>query len=473
MTNTIDSAETDQPVKKPLRITEILLMVMAVAIGSGAYMLSGLGMDQTLDTQYWVQLGVMFALAIAFHIVLRLRAPFADQYILPLALTLNGLGLAMIHRLDLVPPGTNLANNQLLWTALSVIISMAIVWFIIDYRHMRRFTYVWLLASAILLILPFLPFIGVEIYGARIWVNLGIGSFQPGEVAKLTLAIFFASYLSANRDLILLAGRKLGPLTFPRIQDLGPLVVAWLVAMGVLVFQRDLGSAVLFFGLFMSMIYLATSRLSWIILGLVAVGAGGIIAVNLFPHVQARIDGWLNAFDMDMIYAEHGSHQVVQGLFGLASGGLFGSGLGEGRPDLVFAANSDMIIASFGEELGLVGLAAILLIFFMLVTRIMRIGLSSRDAFGKLLAAGLGCAMAIQMFVVVGGVLRVIPLTGLTTPFMAAGGSSLLANWMIIGLVLLISHTANRPMVAGPMVNASGVGSGAAVPGQPVEAGER
>lgn len=473
MAQTINAVDTEQPVKKPLRITELLLLVMAVVIGSGAYILSGLGMDQPLETHYWIQLGVMFALAIAFHIVIRLRAPFADQYVMPLALALNGLGLAMIHRLDLVPPGPDAANNQLLWTALSVIISMAIVWFILDYRHMRRFTYVWLLASAILLILPFLPFIGVEIYGARIWVNLGIGSFQPGEVAKLTLAIFFASYLSANRDLILLAGKKLGPLTFPRLQDLGPLVVAWLVSMGVLVFQRDLGSAVLFFGLFMAMIYLATARLSWIILGLVAVGAGGVIAINLFPHVEARIDGWLNAFDMDMIYAEHGSHQVVQGLFGLASGGLFGSGLGEGRPDLVFAANSDMIIASFGEELGLVGLTAILLIFFVLITRIMRIGLSARDAFGKLLAGGLGCAMAIQIFVVVGGVLRVIPLTGLTTPFMAAGGSSLLSNWMIIGLVLLISHTANRPMQAGPMVNASGFGSGASVPGQPVEAGER
>ena len=377
----------------------------------------------------------------------------------------------MIHRLDLVPPGTNLANNQLLWTALSIIISMAIVWLIIDYRHMRRFTYVWLLASAILLILPFLPFIGTEIYGARIWVNLGIGSFQPGEVAKLTLAIFFASYLSANRDLILLAGRKLGPLTFPRAQDLGPLVVAWLVAMGVLVFQRDLGSAVLFFGLFMSMIYLATSRLSWIILGLVAVGAGGIIAVNLFPHVQARIDGWLNAFDMDMIYAER-LHQVVQGLFGLASGGLFGSGLGEGRPDLVFAANSDMIIASFGEELGLVGLAAILLIFFILVTRIMRIGLSARDAFGKLLAAGLGCAMAIQLFVVVGGVLRVIHDRADDA---VHGHRRVLAVSKLDDYRTRVvnSHTANRPMVAGPMVNASGVGSGAAVPGQPVEAGER
>lgn len=466
MTQTMDQP-VEQPVKKPLRIAELLLLVMAVAIGSGAYMLSGLGMDQTLNTHYWIQLGVMLALAIIFHIVLRLRAPFADQYILPLALTLNGLGLAMIHRLDLVPPGEASANNQLLWTALSIIIAMTIVWTIKDYRNMRRFTYVWLLASALLLILPFLPFIGVEIYGARIWVNLGIGSFQPGEVAKLTLAIFFASYLSANRDLILLAGKKLGPLTFPRMQDLGPLIVAWLVAMGVLVFQRDLGSAVLFFGLFMAMIYLATSRLSWLVLGFGAAAAGAVIAASLFPHVQARIDGWLNAFDMDVIYAEHGSHQVVQGLFGLASGGLFGSGLGEGRPDMVFAANSDMIIASFGEELGLVGLAAILLVFFILITRIMRIGLSARDAFGKLLAGGLGCAMAIQIFVVVGGVLRVIPLTGLTTPFMAAGGSSLLANWMIMGLVLLISHTANRPVHAGPMVNASGFGAGTGDPGQP------
>src|SRR5690625_5157842 len=220
MAQTLDAVDTDQPIKKPLRITELLLIVVAVAIGSGAYMLAGLGMDQPLEMNYWIQLGVMFALAIAFHIVLRLKAPFADQYILPLALTLNGLGLAMIHRLDLVPPGTSLANNQLLWTALSVIISMAIVWFIIDSRHMRRFACVWLLASAILLILPFLPFIGVEIYGARIWVNLGIGSFQTGEVGKLTLAIFFASYLSANRDLILLAGQKIGPLSFPRIQDL-------------------------------------------------------------------------------------------------------------------------------------------------------------------------------------------------------------------------------------------------------------
>src|SRR5690625_7279643 len=302
---------------------------------------------------YCIQLGVMFALAIAFHIVIRLRAPWADQYVLPLALTLNGLGLAMIHRLDLVPPGDNAANNQLLWTVVSVIISMALVWFIIDYRHMRRFTYVWLLVSAVLLVLPFLPFIGMEIYGARIWVNLGIGSFQPGELAKLTLAIFFASYLSATRDLLLLAGRKLGPITFPRLHALRPLVVAWLVSMGVLIFQRDLGSAVLFFGLFMAMIYLATARLSSIILELVAVGDGGIIVLNLVQHVEQLLAGCVNAFDMDMIYPEHGSHQVVQGLVGVASGGLFGSLLGEGRPDLVFAANSDMIIASLGEELGL------------------------------------------------------------------------------------------------------------------------
>ena len=180
MAQRLETANPDRSVKKPARITELVLILVAVIIGSGAYMLAGLGMDQPLELNYWIQLGVMAALALAFHIVVRLRAPWADEYIIPLALTLNGLGLAMIHRLDLVPPGGEAANNQLLWTALSIIISMALVWFIVDYRHMRRFTYVWLLASAILLILPFLPFIGMEIYGARIWVNLGIGSFQPG-----------------------------------------------------------------------------------------------------------------------------------------------------------------------------------------------------------------------------------------------------------------------------------------------------
>jgi cell division protein FtsW (lipid II flippase) len=222
------------------------------------------------------------------------------------------------------------------------------------------------------------------------------------------------------------------------------------VSIGVLVFQRDLGSSILFFGLFMAMIYVATSRVSWVIIGLLMIAVGGFVAFQLFPHVTARIDSWLNAFDPEVYNRIGGSHQIVQGLFGLASGALTGTGLGQGRPDLVTFANSDMIIAALGEELGLIGLTAIVMLYVLLVTRGVRAALGSRDAFGKLLATGLSFTLALQCFVVIGGVTRLIPLTGLTTPFLAAGGSSLLANWLIVALLLLISDAARRPAITGP-----------------------
>ena len=277
-------------------------------------------------------------------------------------------------------------------------------------------------------------------------------TFQPGEIAKITLAIFFAGYLSSNRDLILLAGRKIGPVQFPRFKDMGPMITAWLVSIGVLVFQRDLGSSILFFGLFLVMIYVATSRISWVIIGVGAHRVGGFVASRVFSHVALRIDGWLNAFT-DEVYGRQfgGSLQIVEGLFGMANGGLVGTGLGQGRPNLVPFANSDMIIASFGEELGLIGLFAIVLMYLLLFTRGFRAALGTRDAFGKLLATGLSFAIALQCFVVIGGVTRLIPLTGLTTPFLAAGGSSLLANWIIVGLLLMISHTARGPVDTTPL----------------------
>ncbi|NKX52763.1 FtsW/RodA/SpoVE family cell cycle protein, partial [Arthrobacter deserti] len=216
-------------------------------------------------------------------------------------------------------------------------------------------------------------------------------------------------------------------------------------SIGVLIFQRDLGSAILFFGLFMAMIYVATSRVSWVLIGLLMIAFGGFVAFRLFPHVTARIDGWLNAFDPGVYNRPGGSHQIVQGLFGLASGGLAGTGLGQGRPGLVTFANSDMIIAALGEELGLIGISAIVMLYLLLVSRGIRTALGTRDAFGKLLATGLSFTLALQCFVVIGGVTRLIPLTGLTTPFMAAGGPSLLANWLIVALLLLISHAARRP----------------------------
>ena len=435
---------------KSRRNIEALLLLLALAVGIGANMLVGLDEDRAFDSDFWVQGGTLVALVLAFHIVLRFRAKYADPVILPIVTALNGIGLAMIHRLD-IAEGDNAADRQLLWSTVAVAAAIAVLFLLKDHRILRRYTYISLIVSAVLLLLPLAPApIGQEINGARIWINVGFGTFQPGEIAKITLAIFFAGYLSTNRDLILLAGRKVGPLQFPRFKDMGPMMAAWAVSIGVLVFQRDLGSSILFFGLFMVMIYVATSRVSWVLIGLALIAAGGLVAVQLFSHVALRIDGWLNAFDPEVIdRVPGGSWQVVQGLFGLASGGMAGTGLGQGRPDLVTYANSDMIIAALGEELGLVGVVAIVLLFVLLVSRGFRAALGTRDSFGKLLACGLSFTIAVQCFVVIGGVTRLIPLTGLTTPFMSAGGSSLLANWIIVALLLLISNSARRPAVTG------------------------
>lgn len=444
---------------RPRRNTELVLLLLGLCIGIGANLLGAIGMDREITTDYWVQGAVLAIMSLLFHLVLRLKARYADPYILPIVVTLNGLGIAMIHRIDLAEDD-NAASRQLVWTVIAMSAAILLLWLLKDHRMLRRWPYLFLAISGVLLLLPLIPGLGMEINGARIWINVGVGSFQPGEVAKITLAVFFAGYLSANRDLILLAGKRIGPLAFPRFRDMGPLVVAWLISMGVLVFQRDLGSAILFFGLFMAMIYLATSRTSWILLGLALVAVGGVLAVNTISHVSLRVSAWLNAFDPEVYNRSAGSFQIVQGLFGLASGGLLGTGLGEGRPDIVAYANSDMIIASFGEELGFIGLSAVIMLFVLLVTRMMRAALGTRDTFGKLLAAGLAFTMALQCFVVIGGVTMVIPLTGLTTPFMAAGGSSLLANWLVVALVLMVSQSARRPVAVGPMVNASGEGSG-------------
>ncbi|MUN64719.1 FtsW/RodA/SpoVE family cell cycle protein [Kocuria sediminis] len=446
--------ELAEPRQKPRRLTELLLLVVAVAIGVGANILVDPDQLGTGNPHILVSGLVLGIGGLVLHLVVRLRAKYADPYVLPIVVALNGLGIAMIHRIDLTTD-QSAAQSQVLWTALAMTAAGLVLWFLKDHRVLRRITYISLVLSGLLLLLPLLPGLGVELNGARIWISVGGRTFQPGEVAKITLAVFFAGYLSTNRDLILLAGKKLGPLRLPRFRDMAPMFAAWLVAIGVLVFQRDLGSAILFFGLFLAMIYLATSRLSWIVIGLLLVAVGGFFASRIFGHVAARLDSWLNAFDPEVFNrAPGGSAQIVQGLFGLSSGGLFGQGLGQGRPDLVSYANSDMIITAFGEELGLIGLGAILMLFFLLVSRGFRAALGTRDAFGKLLAAGLSAVIVLQLFVVVGGVTRLIPLTGLTTPFMSAGGSSLLSNWIIAAIILAISHTARRPVVTGPATEA-------------------
>ncbi|MFJ5692940.1 FtsW/RodA/SpoVE family cell cycle protein [Arthrobacter sp. NPDC093125] len=436
---------------KPRRNVELALLVLALTVSIGANALISIDDQNSFDTDFWFQSSLLAVAALVFHVVLRLRAKYADPVILPIVVALNGLGLAMIHRLD--APGDDTGNNQMRWTLIAMAVAIAVIWLLKDHRVLRRFTFISLAASALLLILPLVPGITAgEILGARVWIRLGPMTFQPGEVAKITLAIFFAGYLSSNRDLIMLAGRKIGPLQFPRFKDMGPMITAWLVSIGVLIFQRDLGSSILFFGLFIVMIYVATSRISWVVIGVSLILGGGFLASQVFSHVALRIDSWLNAFTEEVFgRSPGGSGQIVEGLFGMASGGLVGTGLGQGRPNLVPFANSDMIIASFGEELGLIGLFAIVMMYLLLFTRGFRAALGTRDAFGKLLACGLSFAVALQCFVVIGGVTRLIPLTGLTTPFLAAGGSSLLANWIIVGLLLMISHTARGPVDTTPM----------------------
>jgi cell division protein FtsW (lipid II flippase) len=388
----------------------------------------------------------MVALALVCHIVVRVWAPYADPVLLPAVVALNGIGLAMIHRIDLGRLATDSSRHeyapaQLMWTALSVIGFIATLLIIRDHRRLQAFTYTMGFAGLVLLLLPLVPGLGVNINGARIWINIGNLSFQPGEIAKICLAIFFSGYLVVKRDALALAGRRFLGIDLPRGRDLGPILLMWLISLGVLVFQRDLGSSLLFFGLFVVLLYVATERASWLVVGGLLFAGGAYAGFLAFSHVQERVDGWLRPFsDPDQF------GQIINGQYSLAWGGILGRGWGEGSPQLTPYSWTDFIGTSIGEELGLTGLMAIILIYGLIVERGFRTALVCRDPFGKLLSVGLAVAIALQVFVVIGGVTRLIPLTGLTTPFMSYGGSSLIANWIIVALLLRISHHARQPV---------------------------
>lgn len=425
------------------RTLELVLLLLAVAIVALAYAQVNIAVDGVLPRDTWSHVGIYAAIVLGLHLVLRWRARYADPLMLPIAALLNGLGLVMLHRIDLVDVagGTEgVAVRQLMWTGLAALIAAGVLVVVRDHRVLRRFTYIAMALGFLLLLLPMLPVIGHEENGSRLWINLGPFSFQPGEIAKIAVAVFFAGYLVSTRDALSLVGRRVLGLQLPRARDLGPIIVAWALSVMILVLQRDLGSSLLFFGLFVAMLYVATERTSWIVIGLSLFVAGALLAWRIFDHVQRRVTLWLDPFAPDQ------SDQVAKGLMGLAHGGIFGAGLGEGYPYITYFANSDYVIASFGEELGLVGLFAMLLLYALLVERGLRTAIGSREGFGKLLAVGLSFTVALQVFVIVGGITRVIPLTGLTTPFLSAGGSSLLANWIIVALLLRISDHARRPV---------------------------
>jgi cell division protein FtsW (lipid II flippase) len=324
---------------------------------------------------------------------------------------------------------------------LGVLLFVLVLVAVRDHRRLQAFTYTAGFAAIVLLLMPLAPLLGTTINGSRIWIRLGPFSFQPGEIAKLLLVIFFAGYLVLHRDALALAGRRFAGIDLPRGRDLGPILVMWLVSLGVLVFQRDLGSSLLFFGLFLVMLYVATERPGWLVVGTVLFASGAYAGYLVFGHVQSRVESWLHPFDPD-----NNAYQIVQGMYGMAWGGLIGRGLGQGDPTLIPFSYSDFIMAAIGEELGLTGVMAVLVLYGLIVERALRTALVCRDAFGKLVAVGLAVVLALQVFVVVGGVTRLIPLTGLTTPFLSYGGSSLVANWAIVALLLRISDQARRPV---------------------------
>ena len=433
------------------RGAELFLLILALAVGIGGYAAVGIGVEGSVPTNIVGYGGWLVILIVACHVAVRMTAPYADPVLLPVVAALNGLGLAVIRRLDLAEiesvKGTSevpkvFANDQLVWMTIGVALFIGTLMVLRDHRVLQRYTYTTGLGAIILLILPLLPVIGVDHYGARIWVDLGPVGMQPGEIAKVLLVIAFAGYLVVHRDALALAGRRFLFVDLPRGRDLGPILAMWLISLGILVFQNDLGSSLLFYGIFLTMLYVATERPGWLVVGgaLFLAGAAGVY--TFAGHVQLRVDAWLHPFGA----WETGSQQVGQSMFGMAWGGLLGRGFGEGRPSLIPFAESDFIMGAIGEELGLTGVMAVILLYGLIVERGLRAALVCRDGFGKLVACGLAVIFAIQVFVVIGGVTDLIPLTGLTTPFLSYGGSSLVANWVIIALVLRISDQARRPI---------------------------
>ncbi|MER5727723.1 FtsW/RodA/SpoVE family cell cycle protein [Streptomyces sp. NPDC002138] len=455
VTNTTTIGAIELPSR---RNTELALLAFAVVIPIFAYANVGLAVHGKLPPgmfAYGLGLGLLAGLA---HLVVRRYAKYADPLLLPLGTLLNGLGLVFIWRLDQSERLQNLAKrqfggfspsapNQMFYTAVGLALFAGVLLLLKDHRTLQRFTYISMAVSLVLLILPVIPGLGADVYGAKIWISLAGFSIQPGEFAKIIIAVFFAGYLMVKRDALALASRRFMGLYLPRGRDLGPILMIWAVSLLVLVFENDLGTSLLFFGMFVIMLYVATERTSWIVIGLLMSVVGAVVVGTTASHVKVRVTAWLDPF---ACYATSGAcEQVGQSLMSFGSGGVLGTGLGQGHSDLIlFAANSDFIFSTVGEELGLAGVMAFLLLYGLIIERGVRTALAARDPFGKLFAIGLSGAFAIQIFVVAGGVMGLIPLTGMTMPFLASGGSSVLANWALIGILIRISDTARRPAPA-------------------------
>jgi cell division protein FtsW (lipid II flippase) len=451
------------PMPQGRRRVELLMLAFAVAVVGLADAATGYGLNGHVPASLPEYVGGFAVIMVLAHLAVRWLAPWADPLMLPLAALLNGLGVVMIYRLQETGragnPGkaistltTSAAITQLVWTGVGIVAFTAVLYFIKEPRTLERYYYTLGLLGLILLAIPaLLPDSLSSVQGAKVWIIIGGFSIQPGEFAKLALAVFFAGYLVRKKEVLAMAGKRVLGIDLPRARDLGPVLITWIVSLLVLVFETDIGTSAIFFGMFVAMIYVATQRTSWLLLGFTLFVGGSYLASTLIPHVGDRFVAWLHTFNPANVNCAPAqlhcvsSYQLAQGLYGLGFGGLFGTGLGHGEPGLTPLVQSDFIITAFGEELGLVGLMAMLLVFGLLVQRGLRAAIAVNDSFSKLLAAGLAFIIALQVFVIVGGVTRLIPLTGITTPFLSQGGSSLVASWALIAMLVRISDTARKP----------------------------
>lgn len=423
------------PVARRRRNAELQLIVMVGLIIGAAYTIAALGTNAEIPPGIIAFVIVILGLLLIAHIAVRLLAAGADPTLLPLAALLHGLGFVMITRLD-----DDLAGLQATWSLVAIGVFVATLFVVQRANDLASYMWLMFLAGAVLLLLPMLPGLGRNINGARIWVSVGALNFQPGEFAKIALAIFFAAYLAERRELIAASTWKVGPFHLPEPRYIAPIVLAWGFAVLVMVGERDLGSSLLFFTLFVVMMWVATERISYLFLGALMFAIAAYFAWIQFGHVQTRVDIWIDPWSRSL---DRG-YQIVQSLYGLSDGGLTGTGLGQGSPNQVPEAQNDFIFASIGEEMGLVGASTVLMSYLLIVGAGLRTALRTDRPFEKLLAVGLTTIIGMQAFIIVGGVIKVLPLTGITLPFVSYGGSSLIANYILLALLLRVSDSAAR-----------------------------
>jgi cell division protein FtsW (lipid II flippase) len=448
------------------RRSELTMLAFAVGVVAFAFINVGLSMKGQNPGTFVAYILLFAVISGVAHLAVRRWAPYADPLLVPLAALLNGLGLVFIYRLHeagvdgnpgpfnnsgkTIPISTLAADAvtmQFVFTVIGVGLFVAFLVFVKEPRVMQRYTYLFGFIGLFLFALPaMLPDSISEVQGAKIQVAIpGLGSIQPEEFAKLFLAVSFAGYLVVKRDVLSLAGKRVLGIDLPRGRDLGPILAMWVISMLLLIFESDIGTSAVFMGLFVAMIYIGTGRNSWLLIGVGMFLLGAVIAGTLVSHVHERFTVWLHPFTYFNLYTTGNSYQPAEGLYGMANGGLLGRGLGGGLPFVTPLVQSDMIVTGFGEEIGLAGVMALLLVYGLIVQRGLRTALMIKDPFSKLLAGGLSFMLALQVFVIVGGVTRLIPLTGITTPWLSQGGSSLIASWIMIGILIRLSDTARRP----------------------------